>query len=294
MQRWSKHEFDIGNDQGSHDMEIHPPPINLDNFSKTFESIEAVEKFYKAYAHSVGFSVRIGQKRTDGKYCISYFQEEHTHEFVTPSKQHLTKSNREVSEKAKTTLFTCHAASIGTSGAFRLLRVGEGGFQFVGCTKRDLQNYHRDMRSSFEDTDAQMFIDNLRKRKKINPGFFFDYVLDDKNPLTRVFWADAFCRKNYALFGEMVSFDSTYSTNQYKMIFCPFTGIHHHMGSVFYGAALIVDEKIKSYKWVFETFLKAMDGVAPRLIVTDEDASMKAALDEVMPNTVHRLCMWTE
>ena len=28
-----EHEFDIGNDQGSHDMEIHPPPINLDNFS---------------------------------------------------------------------------------------------------------------------------------------------------------------------------------------------------------------------------------------------------------------------
>ena len=162
----------------------------------------------------------------------------------------------------------------------------------MGCTKRDLQNYHRDRRSTFKDLDAQMFIDNLRKRKKINPGFFFEYVLDDKNCLTHVFWADAFCRKNYALFGEMVSFDSTYSTNQYNMIFCPFTGINHHMGSVFYGAALIVDEKIESYEWVFETFLKAMDGVAPRLIVTDEDASMKAAIEEVLPTTIHRLCMW--
>ena len=112
-------------------------------------------------------------------------------------------------KKAKGTLFTCHAASIGTSGAFRLLRVGEGGFQFVGCTKRDLQNYHRDMRSTCKDTYAQMFIDNLRKRKQINPGFFFEYVLDDKNQLKRVFWADAFCRKNYALFGEIVSFEST-------------------------------------------------------------------------------------
>jgi hypothetical protein len=68
-----------------------------------------------------------------------------------------------------------------------LLRVGEGGFEFVGCTKRDLQNYHRDMRSTFKDSDAQMFIDNLRKRKEINPGFFFDYALDDKNRLTHVF-----------------------------------------------------------------------------------------------------------
>ena len=187
--------------------------------------MEEVEEFYKAYAHNVGFSVRIGQKRTvdnvvvwrrflcckegfrtikeeeqkkdpkgektrthsrkitrcgceamitvkrmqDGKYSISDFHEEHTHQFITPTKQHLINSNREVSEKVKTTLFTCHAASIGTSGAFRLLRVGEGGFQFVGCTKRDLQNYHRGMRSTFKDTDAQMFIDNLRKRKQINP-----------------------------------------------------------------------------------------------------------------------------
>ena len=107
-----------------------------------------------------------------------------------------------------------------------------------------------------------------------------------------MFWADATCRKNYAIAGDMVSFDSTYSTNQYNMIFCPFTGINHHMGSVFYGAALIVDEKIESYEWVFETFLKAMDGAAPRLIVTDEDQSMKAAIEHIMPNTIHRLCMW--
>ena len=29
----------------------------------TFDSMEAVEEFYKAYAHKVGFSVRIGQKK---------------------------------------------------------------------------------------------------------------------------------------------------------------------------------------------------------------------------------------
>ena len=55
---------------------------------------------------------------------------------------------------------------------------------------------------------------------------------------------------------------------------------------------MIVDEKIESYEWVFETYLKAMDGAAPRLIVTDEDQSMKAAIEHIMPNTIHRLCMW--
>ena len=35
-----------------------------------------------------------------------------------------------------------------------------------------------------------------------------------------------------------------------------------------------------------------MRGVAPHLIITDEDASMKAAIAQILPDTTHRLCMW--
>ena len=35
-----------------------------------------------------------------------------------------------------------------------------------------------------------------------------------------------------------------------------------------------------------------MGGVAPHLIITDEDASMKAAIAQILPYTAHRLCMW--
>ena len=311
----------------------------------TFEGLEAVEKFYKAYAHQSGFGVRIGQqkknenkvvrtkrfmcnregfkakdskdtndpfskrrKQTDTRcgcdahifvrlcgentYKIDSLIEHHVHGLVSPNKRHLIRSNRRVSERAKNTLYTCHKASIGTSQAYRLLQVSEGGIPNAGCTKRDLQNYYRGLRYKIRDADAQMFVAQLARKQEVNSAFFYDFEVNDEGELVRVFWADATCRKNYALFGELVSFDSTYCTNQYNMIFTPFTGINHHKASVCFGAAMLHDEKADSYKWLFHTFLKAMGGAAPRFIITDECSSMDNAIREVFPAATHRLCMW--
>jgi hypothetical protein len=75
---------------------------------------------------------------SDKKYRIISMVEEHNHDFVSPDKRQFLRSNRTVSKRAKSTLFNCHKASIGTSQAHRLLHVSEGGFQNVGCTLRDL------------------------------------------------------------------------------------------------------------------------------------------------------------
>jgi hypothetical protein len=80
---------------------------------------------------------------SDKKYRIFSMVDEHNHGFVSPDKRHLLRSNPNVSERAKSTLFNCHKASIGTSMAFRLLQVSEGGAENVGCTQRDLKNYYR-------------------------------------------------------------------------------------------------------------------------------------------------------
>jgi hypothetical protein len=107
-----------------------------------------------------------------------------------------------------------------------------------------------------------------------------------------VFWADTTSKKNYVHFGDVLSFDTTYSTNQYDMKFAPFTGVNRHMRSIFFGAAFLADEKIESYVWLFHTFLRAMGGKAPTLIVADEDVSMRVAISIVLPDMKHRLCMW--
>jgi hypothetical protein len=45
---------------------------------------------------------------------------------------------------------------------------------------------------------------------------FFEYEVVDGR-LFRVFWAHTTSKKNYAHFGDVLSFDTTYNTNQYDM-----------------------------------------------------------------------------
>jgi hypothetical protein len=66
-----------------------------------------------------------------------------------------------------------------------------------------------------------MFVGQLERKKEVNSAFFYDFMVDEQGRLVRAFWADATCKKNYSVFGDVVSIDSTYSTNQYNMKFVP-------------------------------------------------------------------------
>jgi zinc finger SWIM domain-containing protein 3 len=97
---------------------------------------------------------------------------------------------------------------------------------------------------------------------------------------------------DYAYFGDVITFDTTYGTNKELRPLGVFTGFNHHRGVVIFGAALLYDKTTESFKWLFESFLNAHAGKKPQTIFTDQDAAMAKALPEVMPGTWHGLCTW--
>ena len=58
------------------------------------------------------------------------------------------------------------------------------------------------------------------------------------------------------------------------------------------GAALISSENTEIFVWLFETWLKCMNGQSPKAIITDQDRAMKSAINIVFPNARHRFCLW--
>ncbi|KAK1432066.1 hypothetical protein QVD17_08956 [Tagetes erecta] len=139
--------------------------------------------------------------------------------------------------------------------------------------------------------DVEMMVGNLMKKKEHLPDFSCEYFTDDNNCLVRLFWSDGESKRNYQVFGDIMLFDATYISNGYSMVFVLFTGIDNHNNNVSFGAALVVSETAKTYKWLLRYFLKSF-GKQPDVVVTDQHPAMKKAIAEVFTGSRHRLCMW--
>lgn len=93
---------------------------------------------------------------------------------------------------------------------------------------------------------------------KIDSNVFFGYT--------------RFLPKYYSLFGNVVSFDTTYKTNKYLMIFASFTRVNHHRQCITFGATFLANEKDDdSIVWLFEKFIEAMVRKQPSIIITYQD-----------------------
>nr|GEZ56559.1 hypothetical protein [Tanacetum cinerariifolium] len=134
-----------------------------------------------------------------------------------------------------------------------------------------------------------MLITRIEQRQEFTKDFSFDYFVEDAE-LCGLFWADEVVKCNYKEFGDIVSFDATYKTNKYKMVFVPFTTIDNHRRSYTVGSGILKKEIAKAYGWLLRAFKKAFV-CPPNIVVTDQDGAMRLAVDAEFPESKHRLCM---
>ena len=80
-----------------------------------------------------------------------------------------------------------------------------------------------------------------------NPSFQYGVQLDNIEQITNIFWADSRMVIDYANFGDVVTFDTTYGTNNELRPLGVFTGFNHHKGLTVFGATLLYDETAESF-----------------------------------------------
>ncbi|XP_019195689.1 PREDICTED: protein FAR1-RELATED SEQUENCE 5-like [Ipomoea nil] len=241
----------------------------------------------------VGCNARIIFKRAkdNNGYEVYAIEERHNHLLRTAISRPFMKANRKLDLGHQNFIINCAKANIGYNKSFTLYEEMVGGFANVGATVTYFGNFKRDIMAYIEGADAQLVLDKYMAKKEVSTDFYFAHDVDELDQLCRIFWADPQARHNFKLFGDVMSFDATYSTNRYKMVFVPFTGVDHHKKSVTFAAGLITREDVDSYAWLLEHFKNAM-GKVPACTVTDQDPAMRVAIARVFDTTRHRFCMW--
>ncbi|XP_074268153.1 protein FAR1-RELATED SEQUENCE 4-like [Silene latifolia] len=297
-----------------------------------FESHEAAYEFYKEYAKSVGFGtaklssrrsraskefidakfscIRYGNKqqsddainprpspkigckaslhvkrKPNGKWYVYKFIKEHNHELL-PEQAHFFRSHRNSDSLNNDVRARKRKILASLSKQF-------SSYQNVGCSDSFMRSQHNKGQSlSLEYGDAQQLLDLFMQMQEDDPRFFYAVDLNEEQRLRNVLWVDTKALTDYTYFGDVVSIDTTYFANKYKSPLLLFVGVNHHIQPTLLGCALIANDTVHTFLWVLQTWLIAMGGRPPQVVLTDESKALKTAVREIMPESRHYFCLW--
>ncbi|GJT44014.1 FAR1-related sequence 5-like protein [Tanacetum coccineum] len=201
------------------------------------------------------------------RYTVHDLVLEHNHLLHTPETVHMMSSQRKISEVQAMEIDLADDSGIKTKASYELMSRRGGGKDTVGYTLTDQKNYIRKRRQrELKYGEAGSLLRYFQEQSLDNPSFFHAIQLDEEEQITNIFWADARMILDYSYFGDVITFDTTYSTNKECRPLGIFIGFNHHRGIVIFGASLLYDETIESFEWLFRTFLEAHNGKKPMTI----------------------------
>ncbi|XP_057756376.1 protein FAR1-RELATED SEQUENCE 5-like [Arachis stenosperma] len=177
---------------------------------------------------------------------------------------------RELTMHAKCVITDNDEAGIRPNKTYLALANEVSGSANLGFLEKDVRNYiTRNLRCSDDNEDFQGMMNYFVRMKEINPNFFYAIDVDDANKFRSALWVDA----------------------RHGLPFASFVGVNYHGKSTLLGCALLGSEEIPSFEWVFTQWVRCV-GSAPREIITDQCKAMTGAIGNVLPDTVHRWCIW--
>ncbi|CAL0316353.1 unnamed protein product [Lupinus luteus] len=232
------------------------------------------------------------KRRPDGNWIIHEFIKEHNHELLPALAYHF-RIHRNVKLAEKNNIDILHAVSERTRKMYVEMSRQSGGSQRIGSLLDDINyQFDRGQYLALDEGDAQVMLEYFKRIQKDNPNFFYAIDLNEEQRLRNLFWVDAKSRSDYLSFNDVVSFDTTYIKSNDKLPFAPFIGVNHHSQPILIGCALVADETKSTFVWLMKTWLRAMGGQAPKIVISDQDNALKTAIEEVFPNVRHCFSLW--
>uniref|UniRef100_A0ACD5YRL1 Uncharacterized protein n=1 Tax=Avena sativa TaxID=4498 RepID=A0ACD5YRL1_AVESA len=229
----------------------------------------------------------------DSKWVVTNIELQNNHQLSPHDEIKFMRSHKHMTEQEKLYIRTFDSVNLPTRNIMAILTYLRGGKKRdVPYNKKCVSNVRTSIRNENNTNDMMQVLEYFRKRKADDPTFFYDFKLVDGNKVESIFWADGFSIKMYDLYGDCISFDTTYKTNKYNLPFAPFVGVTGHGHNCLFACAILHNETKDCFNWLFKTFEKCMGNKHPLTIITDQDVSMAQSIPACFPNSVHKNCFF--
>lgn len=145
-------------------------------------------------------------------FRISEWISGHNHPLHPENQVHLL--DCEISD-AQATLAERHAqVGIPIRQSYQLFSRVAGGDVNVGFRPIDLKNYLSSKRQlRLQHGEGTSLLEYFRDEAIKKPNYFYSVQVDSEEQIASIFWADGIMRADYAAFGDVLSFDTTFRTN---------------------------------------------------------------------------------
>jgi hypothetical protein len=160
--------------------------------------------------------VKMYVKEERGKWTITMVRLEHNHD-LAPSEWivRFMRCHRIMSESDKMLINILQETRVPPRNIMNIFRKTKGSFRGVPFDAKFLANQQSKEKERLKNRDIEELLLLFKDARKNMPGFDYKMDVDEDNVVKSLFWTDQIGKANYSQFGEFVSFDTTFSTNQY-------------------------------------------------------------------------------
>ncbi|KNA24036.1 hypothetical protein SOVF_019230 [Spinacia oleracea] len=230
-----------------------------------FESHEAAYEFYKEYAKSVGFgTAKLSSRRSraskefiDAKFsCIRYGNKQQSDDAINPRP----------------------SPKIGCKASLHVKRKQDGKwymYNFVKEHNHELLPAQAHFFRSHRDLDPLKSDVRMRKRKLLAS------VSKQFSAYQNVGCLDILKRSQHAK-GRSLSLEA----GDAQMLLDLFMQMQEEDPKFFYAVDMNEEHRLRN------TWLMAMGGQSPQVVLTDENDALKTAITELLPDARHYFCLW--
>ncbi|XP_059661249.1 putative protein FAR1-RELATED SEQUENCE 10 [Cornus florida] len=237
------------------------------------------------------------------QWYVSQFSNVHNHELLEDDQVRLLPAYRKIQEADQERILLLSKAGFPVNRIVKVLElekgVQPGQLPFI---EKDVRNFVRTCKKTVQENDTLLTekrendLMELLEACKVtvgrDEGFVYSFTTDENGKIENIAWSYGDSVRAFSVFGDVVTFDTTYRSITYNMLLGVWFGIDNHGKAIFLGCVLLQDETSQSFTWALQSFVRFMGGRQPETIITDIDSGLRDAIAIELPNTKHVICIW--